>query len=165
MADGCLKNSCPLNQISENLGLLSPSIRCVAHDADGTIEQMVNSRSACSWNLWVSAITSNNYTSSSNKWQKSGFIEWSIACSRNEATSLNEILSYSNELFTYSSSTVSEVTCANMWRASISRDETCFIFPKSMIVMLLSADPEAVFWKSYLRLLDWDNGLIIKCVR
>ena len=45
MADGCLKNSCPLNQISENLGLLSPSIRCVAHAADGTIEQMVNSRS------------------------------------------------------------------------------------------------------------------------
>ena len=45
MADGCLKNSCPLNQISENLGLLSPCIRCVAHATDGTIKQMVNSRS------------------------------------------------------------------------------------------------------------------------
>ena len=45
MADDCPTNSCTLNKISENLGLLFPSIRCVSHPADGTIKQMVNLRS------------------------------------------------------------------------------------------------------------------------
>ena len=38
MADGCPKNSCALNEKSENLGLLSPSIRCVSYAADWTIK-------------------------------------------------------------------------------------------------------------------------------
>ena len=45
MADGCPTNSCALKKKSENLGLLSPSIRCVSYAADWTIKLMINSRS------------------------------------------------------------------------------------------------------------------------
>ena len=38
-----------------------------------------------------------------------------------------------------------------------------FMSPKSMIVMHLLADLEAVFLKNYLRVLDEDSGLIIEC--
>ena len=42
--DGCSTNNCASRNLSERYGILSPSIRCVVHAADGTIKRMVNSK-------------------------------------------------------------------------------------------------------------------------
>ena len=44
MADGCATNLAASNHLTEYLGCLSPSIRCVVHAADGSVKQMTNSK-------------------------------------------------------------------------------------------------------------------------
>ena len=44
MADGCATNIAVSNQLTEYLGFLSPSIRCVFHAADGSVKRMSNSK-------------------------------------------------------------------------------------------------------------------------
>ena len=40
MTDGCATNIAASNQLTEYLGFLSPSIRCVVHAADGSVKRM-----------------------------------------------------------------------------------------------------------------------------
>ena len=44
MADGCSTNFSADKKISECFGLVSPSIRCVAHAADGSMKRLTNSK-------------------------------------------------------------------------------------------------------------------------
>ena len=44
MADGCATNVCASKYISEQRGLLSPSIRCTSHASDGTIKRISTSK-------------------------------------------------------------------------------------------------------------------------
>ena len=44
MVDGCATNIAASNQLTEYLGFLSPSIRCVVYAADGSVKRMSNSK-------------------------------------------------------------------------------------------------------------------------
>ena len=44
MADGCATNVCASRNISEQLGLLSPSIKCTSHTADRTVKRISTSK-------------------------------------------------------------------------------------------------------------------------
>ena len=44
MAEGCATNIAANNQLTEYLGFLSPSIRCIVHAADRSVTRMTNSK-------------------------------------------------------------------------------------------------------------------------
>ena len=44
MTDGCATNVCASRNISQQLGLLSPSVRCSSHTAAGTIKRISTSK-------------------------------------------------------------------------------------------------------------------------
>ena len=124
MTDGCATNVCASRNISQQLGLLSPSVRCSSHTADGTIKRISTSKTRN-----VSQITEFLPTFCTvmrfflAKQRKSSIIKWraaSVECERSPP----------DDLFLYSYSILVNcllTSCAShvfyLWRYDISRLE------------------------------------------
>lgn len=168
MADGCSTNTCASNKISDELGLLSPSLRCVSHAADGTIKRMVNSKTM---NVPEISEFLPSFRTILRHFQLSG----KSTALLNEALDVLEMKSIHMMTFcptrmSYLLSAAKQSVnllapiCDVLATADIKADaRDCFMSPKSMIVMHLLADLENVFLKNYLRVLDGDHGLITEC--
>ena len=161
MADGFPTNSYALNKISENLGLLSPSVRCISHAANGTTKWMVNSRSI---NVPEISKFLPPYQTICN-FQISG----KNLALLNEAMDVLEIkplhlmifcLTQMSYLVTTAAQSVNDVLVS----AGINPEERYSLSPKSMIGMNLLVDVEAAFQQNYLIMLDeirnWLSNII-----
>ena len=103
----------------KHFGLLSPSVRYVSNSADKAIKKMVNSRS-----MNVPAVSKflpqfQTIVSFLKKGKRLHLLNEALHVLEMKQNSLNDIMPYSNELFSNSSCSVGKVTFTNMWQARI----------------------------------------------
>ena len=168
--DGCSTNMCASRNLSKKYGILSPSIRCVVHAADGTIKRMVNSKTM---NVDYVSEFLPFYRTILRHFQQSGK---SLAI-LNDALQFLEmkpvhLMTFCPTRMNYLLQSCDQVAkilvaiCDVLATADIKEEERAyFMSPKGMIILHLLADLEPVYTKEYLRKLDVDKGLIIEVYR
>lgn len=166
MADGCATNNAANNKISDLLGILSPSLRCVVHAADGSIKRMTNSKTM---NLQAVSDFLPALRSVLRHFQLSG----KSTALLNEALDVLEMKSVHmmsfcptrmSYILTACAQTVVNLVplCDVISTANLKPEESSsFMSPKGMIILHLLADLESLFLKYYLKVLDTDDSLII----
>ena len=152
-------DGCSTNNLSEDLGILSPSIRCVAHAADGSIKRMVNSKTM---NVPDIREFLPYFCTILRHFQLSG----KCLVLLNEALEILELktvhmmtfcpsrMNYLLQAYTQVTNILDSV-CDVLTTIDIKEEErSYFMSPKCMIILHLLADLETVFTKHYLRKLD-----------
>ena len=166
MADGCSSNVAANNKITELLGILSPSLRCVVHAADGSMKRMVNSKT-----MNVQDIT--DFVPTLRVVLRHFQLSGKSTALLNEALDVLDMKSIHMMTFcptrmsyilSASAKTVALLVpvCDVLATANIKPEErSSFMSPKFMIILHLLADFEDIFLKYYLKILDAEAGLII----
>ena len=166
MADGCATNMAASNQLTEYLGFLSPSIHCVVHAADGSVKRMTNSKTM-------------NFLDLSEFIPTLKVILRHFQLSGKSTALLKEALEIMDmktiHMMTYCPTRISYLLTAStqivnllvplsdvLATANIKEEErSLFMSPKGMILVHLLADLKNIFFKNYLKVFDYHNGLVI----
>ena len=165
MADGCATNIAASIQLTEYLGFLSPSVHCVVHAADGPVKRITNSKTMNFPDLSEFIPT---LKAIMHHFQLSGK---RIALS-NEALEMMDMktihmMTYYPPRMSYLTASTQIVNllvplCGVLATANIRKEErSLFMSPKGMNLVHLLANLKNIFFKNYLKILDYHDCLII----
>ena len=166
MADGCATNIAASIQLTEYLGFLSPSIRCVVHAADGSVKRMTNSKTMNFLDLsefipTLKVILRHFQLSGKSTALLKEALEMMDMKTIHMMTYCPTRMSY---LLTASTQIVNLlVPLSDVLATTNIREEerSLFMSPKGMILVHLLADLKKIFFKNYVKILDYHDGLII----
>ena len=166
MADGCSTNTVASNPLTEYLGFLSPSIRCVVHAPDGSVKRMTNSKTMNFPDLsefipTLQAILRYFQLSGRSTALLNKALEMMDTKTIHMMTYCPTQMSY---LLTASTQIVNLLVplCDALATANIKKEErSLFMSPKEMILVHLLADLKKIFFNNYLKILDYHDGFII----
>ena len=166
MADGCSVNVSAGNQLADCFGLVSPSLRCVVHAADGSLKRLANSKTM---NVPEISEFLPPFRTILKHFQKSGKstsllnealdqldmkqLHLVSFCPTRMAYLLSACIQVVNMIVPFSD----VLTTADI---RVEERDT-FLSPKSLCILHLLADLEPIFQKDYLKILDLDDSTII----
>ena len=165
-ANGCTTNAAAVNLLVEKLGLLSPSARCSAHAAHGSMKRLAGSKTMC-----VQEVV--EYAAQIRPVLKHFKNSGKSLSLLNDELNLLEMKQMKAMLWCPTRMgylLTSSKRCTEMLVPLIDvlvscdfkkEDASYFMSPKCHGIMHLLADVEGVFMKNFIRRLDGDNALII----
>ena len=169
MTDGCATNIAASNQLTEYLGFLSPSIRCVVHAADGSVKRMTNSKTMNFPDLSELSEFIPNLKAILCHFQLSGK---SIALLNNALEMMDmktiHMMTYCHNPMTYLFTASTQIVnllvplCDVLATANVKEERSLFMPQKGMILVHLLADLKNIFFKNYLKILDYHDVLLTK---
>ena len=166
LADGCPTNTAASNLLTEYFGLLSRSIRCVVHAADGPVKRMTNSKTINFPDLsefipTLKAILRHFQLSGKSTALLNEVLEM-------KDIKTNHMMTYCPTRMSYPLTTSTEIVnllvplCDALATANNKKEgRSLFMSPKGMILVHLLADFKNIFFNNYLKILDYHDRFII----